>query len=60
MKVIIYKELGTFKTTSEENYNRRIKDASLIQSWKDFETAEEIIEYCTKYCGRNKEDFIIA
>ena len=59
MKIIIYKELGTLKTTTEENFNARIKDASRISTWKDFETAEEIIEYCVKYCGKKAKDFII-
>lgn len=59
MKIVIYQELGTLKTTTEENYNRRIQNAREIQTWKDFKTAEEIIDYCIKYCGKKKEDFII-
>lgn len=60
MKTIIYKQNGEFKTTTEANYKAEIQDAFKIQTWKDFETAEEIIEYCVKYCGRKREDFIIA
>lgn len=59
MKIVIFKELGTFKTTTEENYNAIIRNAQLVQTWKDFESAEEIINYCTTYCGKKAEDFII-
>lgn len=58
-KIIIFKELETLKTTTEENYNAIIRNASKINTWKAFETAEEIIDYCIKYCNRKKEDFII-
>lgn len=59
MKIVIYSELGTFKTTTEENYKARISDANKIQSWIGFVSAEEIINYCVAYCGKTKEDFII-
>lgn len=59
MKIVIYKEFGTFKTTTEENHNRKVQNASEICSWENFETAEEIIDYCVKYCGKKAEDFII-
>lgn len=60
MKLVIYNELGTFKTTTEENYNRRIQNVREITTWKDFESAEEIIDYCTKYSNSKREDFIIV
>lgn len=60
MKTIIYQELGIFKTTTEENYKRNIQNAHEVQTWKNFETAEQIINYCIDYCGKKKEDFIIA
>lgn len=59
MKTIIYKSLDTFKTTTEENYNARIQNAKKICSWENFESAEEIIDYCIKYCNAKKEDFIV-
>ena len=59
MKIAIYKEDGIFKTTTEENHKARIQNASQIQAWKNFDTAEEIMDYCVKYCGKKKEDFII-
>lgn len=58
-KIIIFKELGTLKTTTEENYNATIRNASKINTWEAFETAEEIINYCVKYCNSKKENFII-
>ena len=60
MKTVIYKTLGIFKTTTEENYNAKIQNAKEICTWENFESAEEIIEYCVTYCGKKKEDFIIA
>lgn len=59
MKTVIYKENGTYKMTEEKNYNCRIRNAILIHNMKDFKSAEEIIEYLTKWCGYNKEDFIV-
>ena len=59
MKAVIYKENGIFKTTTEKNYNAQIQDAHLVQTWKDFESAEEIINYLITYCNRKEEDFII-
>lgn len=59
MKTVIYKENGVYKATSEENYNSRIQNAIRIQTLKDFESAEEIIEYYIKWFGSNREDFII-
>jgi hypothetical protein len=59
MKTVIYKEFGTFKTTTEENYKAQIRNASKVCTWKDFESAEEIIDYCIKYCGKKQDDFVI-
>lgn len=61
MKFIIYKENGIIKTTTEENYHAFIQNASKIQTWNDFETEEEVLEYCLKYSkvSKNKEDYII-
>ena len=62
MKFVIYKELGNFKTTTEENYNRRIQNAREICTWNDnFKTAEEIIDFVIKHFNPKykKEDFII-
>ncbi len=59
MKTVIYKENGAYKTTTEENYNRAIKNARQIHIMRGFENAEEIIEYYIKWFGSNKEDFIV-
>lgn len=59
MKFVIYNELGTLKMTTEENYNRRIRNAREITTWKDFESAEDIINYCIKYLNSKAEDFIV-
>ena len=59
MKTIIYKELGIYKTTTEENYNARIQNARRIHTWNDFNSAEEIIDYYIKYFKATREDFIV-
>lgn len=60
MKYVIYKENGVYKTTTEENYNRRIQNAREISVWNDFESAQEIIDYVVKYYNDSKENYIIA
>lgn len=59
MKTVIYKENGVYKTTTEENYNAVIQNARKINILKDFESAEDIINYYIKWFGSKKEDFII-
>lgn len=59
MKIVIYKENGVYKTTTEDNYNSRIKNARQIHVMKDFESAEEIIEYYVKWFKCSAEDFIV-
>lgn len=58
-KTVIYKRLGKFYITNEENYNARIQNANAIHHMQDFTSADEIIEYLCKYCGGKAEDFII-
>lgn len=59
MKTVIYKENGVYKTTTEENYKRAIRNAREIHNMYDFESAEEIMEYYMKWFNCNKEDFIV-
>lgn len=59
MKTVIYKVSGVYHTTTEENYNARIQNARNIHTLKDFESAEEIIEYYIKWFQAKREDFII-
>ncbi len=59
MKMVIYKENGVYKVTTEENYNRTIQNAREINIMENFESVEEIIDYFVKWCRRNKEDFIV-
>ena len=60
MKTIIYKENGVYKTTNEQNYNSKVQNARQIHTMKDFESAEEIIEYYVKYFGSDRADFIVV
>ena len=61
MKIVIFKENGIIKTTTEENYMSMFRNAFQIQTWKDFETEEQVLEYCLKYSkvSKNREDYII-
>lgn len=59
MKTVIYKENGVYKTTTEENYKRTIRNAREIHNMYDFESAEEIMDYYMKWFKCNKEDFIV-
>lgn len=59
MKMIIYKALGIYYATTEENYKARIQDARAIHKLQDFSSAQEIINYFCTYCGSKPKDFII-
>lgn len=58
-KMIIYKENGVFKATTEENYKAPIRNAFRIQLLNDFNSAQEIIEYYCKYSNAKPEDFTV-
>lgn len=59
-KTVIYKVLGTYTTTPKSNYDARIQNAQAIHTWKDFESAQEIIDYCIKYgWAKDASDFIV-
>lgn len=47
--MVIYKDGGIYRTTPKSNYDARIQDANRIQTWDDFDTPQEIIDYCKKY-----------
>lgn len=61
MKIVIYRENGVYKTTTEENYKRTIRNAREVCVMKDFLSADEIILYYTNffYDKYNEEDFIV-
>jgi hypothetical protein len=59
MKIVIYQALGIYYATSERNYYAQIRNAREVQELRDFNSAEEIIEYYCKHFGSKTEDFII-
>ena len=59
MKTVIYKKLGDFYTTPEDNFNANLTNARLVHKAENFETPEEIIEYYCKWFSSTREDFII-
>ena len=59
MKMVIYKSLGTYCVTTEENYNARIQNARAIHRMQDFNSAAEVIKYYCSHFGSKAEDFTI-
>ena len=59
MILVIYKDLTGYKTTTPGNYVARIRDGRRVTSWTGFNSAKEIIDYCIKYYGSSKNNFII-
>lgn len=64
-KYVIYSERATntnkmFYVTSEENYNRRIKNAREIKRMDGFATVEEVIDYWKEWFGVQPEQFIVC
>ena len=61
MKIVIFKENGVFKTTTEKNYSRVIRNAREIFVMKNFTSANEIISYFIMNFGdRFTEDSFIV
>lgn len=58
--MVIYKDLDGYKVTPKSNYEARIQDARKIQTAKDFDSAQEIIDYYVKYFKSSPEDFTIV
>lgn len=64
-KYVIYSEKSPLcgstilYVTSEENYNRRIKNAREIKRMDGFTTVEEVIDYWVKWFGVQPEQFIV-
>lgn len=54
---IIYKDLSGYKMTTEANYNARIRDERKVSDFSAFNSASEIIDYCTKYFGGSADDY---
>ncbi len=59
MAMVIYKVMGEYRCTTKENYNAPVQDVRRIQNLKDFETAEQIVEYYCKHFGSKPADFEI-
>lgn len=61
MKIVIYKENGIYKTTTEINYRRPVQNAREIFVMKNFTSAKEIIDYFIEnFNGRYNEDSFIV
>jgi hypothetical protein len=62
MKIVIFKENGVFKTTTDKNYNREIRNAREIFVMKNFTSANEIMSYFITNFGNRytEESFIVV
>ena len=59
--MVIYKDGGIYRTTPKSNYDARVQNAHRIQTWQDFDTPQEIIDYCKKYTSNfDPENVIIV
>lgn len=58
-KYVLYKQSGVWYGTKQENYEARVQNANAIQSFKAFNSVEDIIEYLSKYGNISKEDIIV-
>lgn len=57
--LVIYKDITGYKVSHKNSYNKQYNNASAVIDCKAFTSADDIIEYFTKYYGKNKNDFII-
>ena len=58
-KYVLYQRAGVWYGTKQENYEARIQNANAIQSFKAFNSVNDIIEYLSKYGNISKEDIIV-
>lgn len=59
MKMVIYKSMGVWNITTEENYNARIQNARQIKRIEWAKSPTEIIEYYVKHFNSSESDFTI-
>lgn len=53
MNYVIFKELDTYKMTSESNYNALIRNASQVTVFRDCNSFDECVACLPKYEGIN-------
>ena len=58
-KYVLYKQSGVWYGTKQENYEARMQNANAIQSFKAFNSVDDIISYLSKYGHISKEDIIV-
>ena len=58
-KFVIFKSGKDWAVTTIENYNNRLQNTRLVSIYKDFESAEAVIDYLCKYSTAEKSDFKI-
>ena len=59
MKIVIYKDGGTYFATYESNHNARIKRFAETKMFEEFDNPSQIVDFHIQHFGYNPEDFII-
>ena len=59
MNLVIYKDLRGYCVTSEYNYSAAVRNERAIIKCYDFENADEIIDYYSKYFNESRNHFTV-
>lgn len=57
-KIILFKELGRYCITSEENYNAYVRDASAVSKFPPDSVKSEVIDTLVRWGVTEREDLI--
>lgn len=58
-KYYIWTEMGKWKGSHENFYNKRFEDGNAIQDWSDFDNEKEIEDYVHKYFNKDLEVVVV-
>ena len=58
-KYYIWTEMGKWKGSHENFYNKRFEDANAIQDWSNFDNEDEIEEYIHKYFNKDLDVTVV-
>lgn len=58
-KMVLYKTISGYEITTEANYQSTIQNANLITKLYDFESVQDILDYCEKYSKIPSSDIYV-
>lgn len=58
-KYYIWKEMGKWKGSAEDYYNKRIENGNAIMDWSAFDNEDEIEDYIHKYFNKDMEVVVV-